>query len=423
MKRILAATCLLIAAACASSAPEQTPAASERAGELAIVGARVYPAPGAAPIADATIVVRDGKIAAVGPASAVHASASAQVIDGHGLVVVAGLWNSHIHLFSPTLSRPPEQNAQALSGELEAMLTRWGFTTVFDIASLPGQALALRRRIAAGEVRGPNILTVDAPIFPVNGTPIYARELLAGQPSFEVGAPDVATRRVREQIGSGADGVKLFTGAIVGGAIGVLPMQLDVAKAAVAEAHRAGKPVFAHPSDLPGLAIAMDSGVDILAHTTPDKGLEWSPELVGQLKAHRLALIPTLTLWEVELKKEDAPPDVIRNFVAVAQRQLKMYADAGGEILFGTDVGYTDAFDTTAEYRLMSGAGLSFTQILASLTTAPAARFGVAGKGRIATGMDGDLTLLTADPATDITAFAKVAYTIRAGDVIYAAKR
>jgi imidazolonepropionase-like amidohydrolase len=420
VKRIAIATCMLLAAACEPAIQD----AAQPAAELAIVGARIYPAPGAAPITDATVVVRDGVIGDIGPASTVLPGPAAEVIDGRNLVVVAGMWNSHVHLFSPTLSQPPdEKNAEALSGELEAMLTRWGFTTVFDISSLPGQAIALRKRIAAGEVRGPYILTVDAPFFPINGTPIYARELLAGQPSFEVGAADAVTDRVRQQISGGADGVKLFTGAIVGGDIGVLPMQLDLAKAAVVEAHRTGKPVFAHPSDLAGLTIAMESGADILAHTTPDNGLEWSPELAGELKAHNLALIPTLTLWQVELGRDKAPDDVIRAFVAVAQRQLKTYADAGGDVLFGTDVGYTDAFDTSQEYRLMADAGLNFDQILASLTTVPSARFGFAKKGSIARGMDGDLTVLAADPTVDITAFAKVAYTIRAGKVIYAAER
>jgi imidazolonepropionase-like amidohydrolase len=419
MKHSALALFALLVAACASN-PENEVTTST---ELAIVGARVYPAPGAAPIADATVLVRNGVIAGVGPSSTVHASASAQVIDGHGLVVVAGMWNSHVHLFSPTLSRPPQSNATTLGEELEAMLTRWGFTSVFDIASMPGQAIALRKRIEAGEIPGPNILTVDAPIFPLNGTPIYARAMLAGQPSFEVGDPAVATKRVGEQVAAGADGVKLFTGAIVGRPIGVLPMPLDVAKAAATEAHRLGKPVFAHPSNLAGLNVAMDSGVDILAHTTPDNGLEWTPDLVARLKAHKLALIPTLTLWGIELKNDRAPDEVTRAFTAAAQRQLKAYADAGGDILFGTDVGYTDAFDTTEEYRLMSGAGLTFNQILGSLTTVPSQRFGFAGKGKVVAGMDGDLTVLSVDPATDITGFAKVAYTIRAGQVIYTAKK
>jgi imidazolonepropionase-like amidohydrolase len=71
----------------------------------------------------------------------------------------------------------------------------------------------------------------------------------------------------------------------------------------------------------------------------------------------------------------------------------------------------------------MRGAGLSFEQIFASLTTTPAARFGAEGKGRIEIGMDADLTVLAADPAENIEAFADVAYTIRAGSVIYEAQR
>lgn len=417
MKRLILVACMLLAAACSATMPDEAPAAQE----LAIVGARVYTAPGVAPLTDATVIVRDGVITQVGPAAAVRPAATATVIDGKGRVVLAGFWNSHIHIFSPTLAQNPE-NAAAISAEIEAMLTRWGFTTVFDISSLPGQAIGLRKRIYAGEIPGPNLLTVDAPFFPINGTPIYARALLAGQPSFEVGSPDMAADRVRRQIAGGADGVKLFTGAIVGPPVGILPMQLDVAKAAAAEAHRAGKPVFAHPSNRAGLDIAMEAGVDILAHTTPDDGREWTPELVAKLKSHNLALVPTLTLWGAELKRGNASEAAIRAFIAVAQQQLKAYSDAGGQILFGTDVGYTDVFDTTEEYRLMAGAGLGVDQILASLTTAPAARFRFDRKGRVAPGMDGDLTILAADPAIDIGNFAKVAYTIRAGQVIYAGK-
>jgi imidazolonepropionase-like amidohydrolase len=103
--------------------------------------------------------------------------------------------------------------------------------------------------------------------------------------------------------------------------------------------------------------------------------------------------------------------------------QLRAYSEAGGQILFGTDVGYTQHFDTAEEFEWMSRAGLSFQQILASLTTNPAQRFGYATRrGRIAQGMDGDLVVLGADPAQDATAFSKVRYTILGGKVIYSEK-
>ena len=103
--------------------------------------------------------------------------------------------------------------------------------------------------------------------------------------------------------------------------------------------------------------------------------------------------------------------------------QLQAYSQAGGQILFGTDVGYIDQFDTSEEFLWMSRAGLTFQQILASLTTNPAARFGDSTRrGRVASGMDADLVVLSADPALDATAFAKVRYTIRAGKIIYQTK-
>lgn len=384
--------------------------------DLVIVGAKVYPSPDASAILDATIVVRGGVIAAVGPSGQVERGPSDRIISGDGLVVVAGLWNSHVHLLLPSMALPPGENAEALSNELEGMLTRWGFTTVFDIASLPGAAIDLRRRIESGDVRGPNILTVDAPFFPNGGTPIYLRELLKGLPSMEVGTPEAAAARARRQLNGGADGVKIFAGAIVGGEIGVLPMPLEDAKAVVAEAHRHGKPAFAHPSNQEGLEVTIESGVDVLAHTTPDDGKRWTPELVGRLTSHDMALIPTLTLWKVG-------PFPSERTVALAQQQLAAFAAAGGDVLFGTDAGYIQTSDTSEEYRLMQGAGLSFEQILASLTTTPAARFSIRSKGRIKVGMDADLTVLAADPANHIEALADVVYTIRGGRVIFQSRR
>jgi imidazolonepropionase-like amidohydrolase len=138
------------------------------------------------------------------------------------------------------------------------------------------------------------------------------------------------------------------------------------------------------------------------------------------MKANHMALIPTLTLFEVEGKKFGETPEDIRAVLNLAGAQLKTYSEAGGQILFGTDVGYTDYFDTSEEFILMARAGLSFWQILESLTTNPADRFGYPRQsGRIAKGFDADLVVLDGDPVKDVVALAKVHYTIRGGRVIY----
>src|SRR5207249_11238267 len=95
------------------------------------------------------------------------------------------------------------------------------------------------------------------------------------------------------------------------------------------------------------------------------------------------------------------------------------YAGAGGEILFGTDVGYMTDYNPTDEYVLMARAGMNFRQILAALTTVPSERFGAARAGRIVAGMDADLVMLSADPAGDAKAFACVRLVVRHGRIVY----
>ena len=398
--------------------------ASSSASDLALVHAMIYPSPTDSPIEDGTILVHNGRIRAIGPSSTVKAPRFARavtVINCRSLVVTAGFWNSHVHIFTPGLLHADKKSSQEISSQLEQMLTRWGFTTVFDTASVLDNTNNIRRRIAKGEVRGPRILTVGEPFYPKGGTPIYVKGFLEENhiASAEVQSTPQAVERVRRQIRDGADGIKIFAGAIT--AEGVLPMPPDLAKAIVSEAHRAGKPVFAHPSNTEGPEVAIQSGVDVLAHTAPMSG-DWTPAFVARLKAAHLALIPTLTLFDVEAKKAGVSAEENELWIKQAAQELKAYSDAGGEILFGTDVGYTDHFDTTLEFTLMSRAGMNFQQILASLTTNPATRFGHSShSGRIAKGMDADLVVLDGDPAKDVAAFSKVRDVVRDGKLIYPA--
>ena len=396
-------------------------ARSARANDLVLFGAKIYLSPTESPIESGSILIHDGRILSVGPAAAIKIPPNATVIDCKGLVVTAGFWNSHVHILTPGLLHAEKLSSEQLSSQLEEMLTRWGFTTVFDIASVLENTNLIRRRIASGEAKGPRILTTGEPLWGKGGTPIYVKAFLEAN---HINIPEVlssgqAVERVRLQLRDGADGVKLFAGSVQQNSILIMP--LDLAKAAVAEAHRAGKPVFAHPGNQHGIELCLESGVDILAHTTPEGG-PWDASLLARLKAANVALIPTLTLWHVESRSMPLA-DLEKGMKETALPQLRSYTELGGQVLFGTDVGYIDQFDTSEEFTWMSRAGLTFQQILASLTTNPAARFGdSARRGRVASGMDADLVVLLADPALDATAFAKVRYTIRAGKIIYQSK-
>lgn len=388
---------------------------------LAIVGARVLPAPDVDPIDAGVVLVREGRIVAVGPAESVEVPADAEVVDARGATLTAGFWNSHVHFLAPVMSRAAPSAPEVLEAALVEMLGRWGFTTVFDLSSLQDDAAGVRARIESGEVAGPAILHVGAPFFPADGTPVYVRDRIeaAGGPSAEVADPAAGAARATRQIADGADGVKLFAGAIVGGEVGVQAMDIAVAQAVAGAARQAGKPVFAHPTNREGLEVALAAGVDVLAHVAPQAGA-LDATMLERLHAADVALIPTLGLFEVELARERLPPDVVAQVLTTAVSQVRDYAAVGGTLLFGTDVGYIERADTGREYALLVDAGLDWRAILAMLTTAPAARFGQAeATGRVMPGMRADLVLLDGDPTRDPSAFADVRLTLREGRALY----
>ena len=386
---------------------------------LALVGAKVYATPTAAPIEDSVVVISDGKVAAIGRRGQVPIPKNAQVIDCKGKVVTAGFWNSHVHFTEDVWNGAATAPAEKLEQHMQEMLTRWGFTTVFDIGSFPGDTLALRKRVDSGEVPGPKIYTTAGAIYPENGIPVYIPQPIREQiKRFEAPTPADAAKLAQQELAMGGDGIKLFTGAIMGHGK-VTPMPADVVRAAVEVAHTAGKPVFAHPSNHVGTDNALAGGVDVLAHTIPEEGSGWTPEELQRMKTQHTALIPTLTLWEVELEKQHASAEDERQFVQSGVNELKTYFDQGGTILFGTDVGYTQHYDATEEYVLMAKSGMTWRDILVSLTTNPAMFFKAGHRGELAKGEAADLVVLDGDPAADARNFAKVDYTIRAGQVIY----
>jgi imidazolonepropionase-like amidohydrolase len=405
---------LLLSVMCIASALART-------ADLALTGAKIYLSPTDPPIENGSIVIHDGLILSVGPSSTIKIPHSARVIDCKGLVVTAGFWNSHVHILPPALLHIKDSGEKDLNQQLDTMFNRWGFTTVFDIASVLDNTLALRHRIESGELRGPHIRTVGEPIWTIE--PVYVRDFLR-QNHIHIGntqTPDQAIALVRNHAAKGADGIKLFTGSDQGhGKVALLP--LATAKAAVDEAHRHHMTVFAHPTNLDGVRVAIESGVDVLAHTLPQSP-PWSPEFTQQLKRANLNLIPTLTLFDAEGRKQNIPDQQRVAWIAQMVDQLRAYSEAGGDILFGTDIGYTDHYDTTLEFTLMSQAGMNYKQILAALTTNPARKFGESGRtGSIAKNMKADLVILNADPAQDVTAYSKVRFTIRNGKVLYEEK-
>lgn len=388
----------------------------EAAAILALVGAKIYTDPNADPLPNGVVLIRNGKIGKVGPQTEVMIPKEAEELDCTGQVIMAGFWNSHVHFMEPKWRRADSLPATQLSLQMEAMLTHYGFTHAFDLALLDlDNLLALRKRIESGEVKGPSLLTAGVPFTPLDGSPFYIAPLKLP----EIGSPERAREYVNAQIDAGADAIKLWSASPNGER--VVPMPVEVIRAATAAAHKRDRPVFAHPTNLNGVEAASRGGVDILTHVAADGHTVWDPELLKTMVASGMAVIPTLKLHEWELQREGLPHGEDSPLVRTALQQLRAFIQAGGEVLFGTDVGYMADYSPEREYILMQRAGMDHLQILASLTTLPAKRFGQENRsGRIAAGLEADLVVLSADPAVDVRNFVQVTYTISKGRIVHA---
>lgn len=390
---------------------------SALAPSLALLGGTIYPSPAEEPIPNGTLLIQDGRIAAVGPRSQVQIPASVQPLDCTGLTITAGFWNSHVHFFERKWIDAAAIPAPELSRQLQAMLTRFGFTSVFDTGSRWENTRRIRDRIESGEVTGPRIRSTGEGIVPPGAMPsdtVLAMMGVMKFPAPEVSGAAQAAAAARHLLDSGVDAIKLFASSNRG-----VPLPEGAIESAVQEAHQAGKPVFVHPNTGSDVLAAVRGGVDIIAHTTPASG-PWDDAILSAMRDRRVALTPTLTLWKHYARHDRLSAQ--EKIVETELGQLRAWAGMGGTVLFGTDLGAVE-YDPFDEYALMAEAGMSFRQILASLTTAPAERFGESKNlGRVAPGLKADLTVLEGDPAGDLRSLTAVKYTLRDGKLIYQRK-
>jgi len=386
---------------------------------LVLTGGTIYRSPAEQPITEGVVLIRNGKIAAVGRSQSVHVPKGTPSLNCSGLSVAAGFWNSHVHFGKLQWANAATIPAPELTARLREMLTRYGFTSVFDLGSPWKNTQSIRNRIESGEVPGPRIRSTGEMIlgFEVPEKILKSAGVMDSTP--EPAVTDSAKAHVASQsrLDAGADGLKFYAASPFSPA--TLPR--DVIRVIVDEAHRRHKLVFVHPHNREGLMAAVEGGVDILAHTTPISG-PWDEAVITAMQRKRVALIPTLKVWTALLRDRDALRD---QWTQTNIGQLRAWLAAGGVVLFGTDVDAgMDDYDPKDEYALMAQAGMTYQQILAALTTAPAKKFGDSGRlGRIAPGLVADLVIFDGNPSQDAKAFAAVRYTIRDGRVIYEAAR
>lgn len=381
--------------------------------DLALLCGTVYASPAQPPLPNTTILVDAGTIIAVG-ADPEDICADA-LLDCSGLTVTAGFWNSHVHFFE----RKWADAATIPDAELGAQLqdfTRFGFTNVFDLSSRWVNTRALRDRIESGDVPGPGVRSTGEGLVPIGGLPppdVLRAQGIMTTPLPEIGNAAQAEAAANELLAQGVDALKLFLSSQQG-----KRLDREAILLAVRAAHRLGKPVFAHPNDGADALEALRCGVDVIAHTTPRSG-PWDAAILSAMRERDAALTPTLSLWDRSMRHDRV--SARDSLVDTALGQLASWLASGGTVLFGTDLGAVDP-DPAQEYGLMAQAGASIAQILSSLTTAPAQRFGAPGQhATIAAGQAADLVVLDGDPSKNLDSLTSVRYTLRAGKVVYRA--
>lgn len=372
--------------------------------DLIVTDLRLHAATDKAPLENISIAIRDGTIVYIGSEPNMQ---SAAVINGGDRNATAGLWNSHVHFMRPL-------DGSQDSAAVHEQLLRYGFTSVLDTGSDLAATLALADAIERGDSIGPRIFMANGSFVFTDATPVY----LPGIRLPEIDDPAQADALVGQFMDEGAHGIKIFAGSFMS-PTKTIHLPPDVIRAVADATHARGGFLVAHPDDEIGLVNAVENGVDVLAHTAP-RAKPLSDRMIATMKNNKVALIPTLKLWSYELRRGNTPEPVVQMVQERAVRQLADYHAAGGEILFGTDVGYMRDFDPRDEYLLMQQAGMDFADILAALTINPAGRF--AGEsGQLVVGAAADIVIYAGDPSLEITALAEVLYTIRAGRIVYCA--
>ncbi|HET9392559.1 MAG TPA: amidohydrolase family protein [Candidatus Rubrimentiphilum sp.] len=370
--------------------------------DLALVGGTIYANPKDEPIHDGVVLIDGETIAAVGPRANLMIPEGAETLDCSGLTITAGFWNSHVHFFERKWADAASIPAPELANQLQDAFTRFGFTSVFDLSSLWENTRRLRERVESGEVAGPRIRSTGEGLVAPGVVP--SEQVLNTMGVMKTPLPEItdaaqAAAAAKKLLAEGVDGVKVFA-----------PFPDGAVEAVVAEAHAAGKPAFAHVNTGVDVLTAARARVDVIAHTTPRSG-PWDEAILAAMKDAQVALTPTLSIWKHFLRHDRISAQ--EQTIDTAVGQLRAWLATGGTVLFGTDLGAV-GYDPTDEYALIEEAGMTFNQIVTSLTTAPAERFGESKRlGRIAPGFQADLVAFRS--------LSDVQYTLRAGKVTYAA--
>ncbi|TGD79944.1 amidohydrolase family protein [Hymenobacter wooponensis] len=376
-----------------------------------------------------SVLVENDKIKAVGPSAQLTAPTGTRTLELPGLTVLPGLIEGHSHMLLHPYNETPWndqvlQESQALRVARATAHARRtleaGFTTARDLGSEgAGYAdVGLKQAINQNLIPGPRLLVATRALVATGSYgPKLSADVDVPQGAQEADGVDGIIRAVREQIGKGADIIKVYADYRWGAnEPSRATFSQDELNLIVQTARSAGRPVVAHASTPEGMRRAALAGVQTIEH-----GDAGTPEVFKLMKQRGVALCPTVAAGDAISqyrgwrKGQDPEPERLQQ----KRQSMKAAKQSGVEIAIGGDVGVFSHGDNLREAeQLVQDFDLPTLQVLRGLTSTNARLFQLPDRGRIQPGLLADLIAVPGDPTQDIKVLRQVRLVMKGGVVV-----